>query len=141
MPDAEKLTDVRAYEVTVQGYPPMLYSARSAAKARSRAWRDYQTVYDCSFKDFMKQSRVTRAVWADGQHKRVMILGKLATIIIHPHRRDQFMYDGSDVIMVAHHSDIKEMPNPPLENTGETGNAWGAAATTEPLSVAATPTL
>lgn len=33
------------------------------------------------------------------------------------------------------------MPNPPLENTGETGNAWAASAMTGPLPVADAPTI
>lgn len=104
------MSDVRAYEVTVQGFPPMLYSARTPSKARTRAWHDYQSAYDCRFGDFMKVCRVTRASWADSQHQRAMVHGKPATIIIHPHRRDMFMYDGSDVVMVAHHSEIQPIP-------------------------------
>lgn len=33
-----------------------------------------------------------------------------------------------------------EMLNPPMENSGETGNAWAVPAMTGPLPVAGTPT-
>lgn len=99
--------DVRAYEITVRGFPPVLYSARSPAKARSRCWRDYQ-VYDdrCGFAEFLKLSSIRRAPEADCRHTRILVCGKPATQIIHPHRRDLFMYDGSDHVMSAHPSEV-----------------------------------
>ena len=101
---------VRAYQVTVEGFPPMLYSGRTPAAARTRAWHDFTAAYECNFGQFLKLSRVSRAAWADGQHRRVIVLGKPATIIIHPYRRDLFMYDDSNVVMCAHHSEIQPMP-------------------------------
>lgn len=100
------MNEVRAYQVTVEGFPPMSYSARSPGKARARAWQDYQAAYECDFKQFMRISRVTRAPWEDGRHTRVLVNGKPATLVIHPYRRDLFIYDGSDHVMCAHHSEI-----------------------------------
>lgn len=100
------MSDVRAYEVTVRGFPPVLYSARSPGKARSRSWQDFQAAYECEFKEFLRISTVRRAPWADVQHERILVSGKPATLVIHPHRRDLFMYDGSDHVMCAHHSEI-----------------------------------
>lgn len=101
---------IRAYEVIVQGFPPMLYSARTPAKARSRCWRDYQAASDCTFAQFLKISRIQRAPWADERHERVLVNGKPATLVIHSHRRDLFIYDDGDDVMCAHHSEIVRVP-------------------------------
>lgn len=104
------MSEVRAYEISVGNFPPQLYSARSPAKARTRAWSDYQAAYECTFKEFLRLSVIRRAPWADDRHRRVLVLGKPATIIIHPYRQDMFMYDDSDLVMVAHHSEIVPLP-------------------------------
>lgn len=49
---------MRIYEVTVSGFPPAMYSAATAAQARTKAWRDFSDAYDCTFKNFLKMSRV-----------------------------------------------------------------------------------
>lgn len=56
------------YEVSVQGFPPVTYSALSPAKARTEAWRSFTSAYDCTFKDFLRISRVRTcaAPHADG---------------------------------------------------------------------------
>ncbi len=55
---------IRMYEVTVDGFPPVTYSAMSPAKARAEAWRNFSSAYDCTrrltFKDFLKISKVRR---------------------------------------------------------------------------------
>lgn len=106
------MAELRAYQVAVTGFPPAIYSARTPAKARTRAWHDYQAAYECTFKEFMRLARVTRAAWEDGRHTHVLVSGKPATLVIHPYRRDLFMYDGSDNVMCAHHSEIEPMPIP-----------------------------
>lgn len=49
---------MRTYSVTVEGFPSVVYSARSPAKARSKAWQHYSSAFDCSFKNFLRISRV-----------------------------------------------------------------------------------
>ena len=49
---------MRTYEVTVDGFPPVIYSAASSGKARTRAWHDFNNAFDCTFKNFLRISRV-----------------------------------------------------------------------------------
>lgn len=49
---------MRCYAVTVDNFPPVVYSAETAAKARAEAWRDFTSAYECKFKDFLRISRV-----------------------------------------------------------------------------------
>lgn len=101
---------LKAFEVTVQGFEPIIYSGRTAAKARRRAYRDYCSYDDrCTFAAFLKISTVRRAPHHDARHKRVLVCGKAATIIIHPNRTDLFVYDGSDDVMSAHPTEIEEL--------------------------------
>lgn len=53
---------MRTYSVSVLmpagGYADHTYSAKTPAKARAEAWRDYTSAWDCTFKEFLKISRV-----------------------------------------------------------------------------------
>lgn len=52
---------MRTYEVTVtmgSGLHASVYSAKSAAAARAEAWRNFTSAFDCTFKDFLRISRV-----------------------------------------------------------------------------------
>lgn len=103
---------VRCYEITVRGFPPMLYSARSPAKARTRCWHDYLS-YDgsVSFGDFLRLSTVRSAEPPPGAHERILVCGKPATRIIErPGGGNLFMYDGSDTVMRAHDMEIAPHP-------------------------------
>lgn len=52
---------MRTYEVTVTmqgGQHAATYSAKSPAAARADAWRNFTSAFDCTFKDFLRISRV-----------------------------------------------------------------------------------
>lgn len=51
---------LKTYEVTIDGFPPVVFSATSPGKARADAWRSYTNAYECSFRDFLKISRIAR---------------------------------------------------------------------------------
>lgn len=51
---------MRTYSVTVEGFPPVTYSATSPAKARTAAWQNFNSAFDCKFKDFLRISKVRR---------------------------------------------------------------------------------
>lgn len=99
---------IRTYEVIVEGFPPYLYSARSPAKARVRAWRDYCSAYDASFKKFLTISRVHRVDDPPGVGKRIMVGGEPATTV-YSYRvggHVYYMRDNSDVIVCSHPLDV-----------------------------------
>lgn len=72
---------IRTYEVIVDGFPPYLYSARSPAKARARAWRDYCAASDITFQKFLTISRINRVDDPPGVGRRVLVGGSPATTV------------------------------------------------------------
>lgn len=49
---------LKTYAVSVDGFPPAVYSAKSPAAARAEAWRNYSECRDCTFREFLRISRV-----------------------------------------------------------------------------------
>lgn len=95
------------YEITVDGYSPMLYSARSPAKARWRCYQDYLAVYDCSFSRFLARLSIRRVGNPPRIGERILVCGKPATRVIgRTPNGNYYMYDDSDVIYTAHDSEI-----------------------------------
>lgn len=101
---------IRTYAVKVEGFPPVLYSARSQGKARSRAWRDYRAAYDrTSFAEFIKISRVSRAPDPPGCGERIIVSGQTVTRVYDPRNSSNgvfYMKDDSDVVLCSHPSDV-----------------------------------
>lgn len=102
---------IRTYEVTLRGWPPHPYSARSPAKARVQCWRAYSAYDDrCDFKSFLKLVQSVRVV-ADppGIGERILVCGRPATRVlggIKSGRANYFMWDDGDEILTAHPSEI-----------------------------------
>lgn len=95
----------------MDGYTPMLYSARTPAKARARCYRDYCAAYDsATFHDFLVKSSVRRVDDPPGAHKRILVCGKPATRVIGRGTGIYFMWDGSDEILTCHPMELQEMP-------------------------------
>lgn len=102
---------IRTYEVTVRGFPPALYSARSPAKARTNCWRDYCSAYDATFRHFLTISSVRRVDDPPGVGRRILVGGELATVV-YTHRVGGYVYymrDDSDVIICSHPLDVQEL--------------------------------
>lgn len=101
---------VRTYEVTVTGFPGVLYSARSPGKARARAWREYITLSEMTtFKAFLSISIVRRVPDPPGCGERIVVNGRTVTKVYSPvgHRRGvHFMPDDSDAVLAAHPADV-----------------------------------
>lgn len=97
---------VRTYEITVRGFPPVLYSGRSPGKARARCWRDYGTVSDASFADFLKISSIRRVPNPPGIGDRIIVAGIPAVRVIGHGQYVHFMRDDSDVILCSHPADV-----------------------------------
>jgi hypothetical protein len=103
------MNPIRTYEVRVDGFPPGLYSARSPAKARVRAWREYTAAYDATFKRFMQISRVRLAADPPGIGRRVLVSGRPATVVIGHGHYVNFMRDDDDVVLCSHPADVTEI--------------------------------
>ena len=106
------MNPVRTYEVTVRGFPPMLYSARTPSKARAACWRDYSVMDDriTTFRDFLAMSSIKRAPDPPGIGERILVAGEPAVRVIGHGQYTHFMRDGSDTILLAHPSEVSAIP-------------------------------
>lgn len=112
---------IRTYEVTVRGFPPALYSARSPAKARARCYREYCAIFDgVSFRKFLDMSSV-RLV-SDPPHigERIIVAGLPATRVIGHGQYIHYMRDDSDTVLCAHPLDVQTVPCPSLATLAKT---------------------
>ena len=101
---------IRTYAIEVSGYSPALYSARSPAKARWRAFQDYGVVSTCTFAEFLARSTIRRADNPKGVGDRILVCGKPATRVIgRSPVGNYYMYDDSDVIYTAHETEIEPL--------------------------------
>lgn len=101
---------IRTYAVKVEGFSPVLYSARSPAKARWRAYQDYGIVSTCSFREFLGRSTIRLSDNPPRVGDRILVCGKPATWVIgRSPIGNYYMYDDSDVIYTAHDTEIKPM--------------------------------
>jgi hypothetical protein len=102
---------IKTYAITVQGFPPALYSARSPSSARARCWRDYASTSDVPFRDFLKMSKIHRAENPPGIGERILVGGLPATRVIGFGQYVHYMRDDGDVIARAHPADVKPFPD------------------------------
>lgn len=102
---------LKAYSVSVSGFPDAPYYAASPAKARAAAWRDYSHAYDhCSFKDFMKQSSVRRAQSTPPRFgDKIEVAGAEAYWVKSDGHYVWFVRPGQSQILLSHPNDVKEL--------------------------------
>lgn len=101
---------IQTYAVKVEGFPAILYSARSPGKARSRCFDDWRSGCggdQATFSGFLRISTVRRAENPPGIGERILVCGKPATRVIGRGSSIAFMYDDGDEIMVAHPSEVE----------------------------------
>lgn len=111
MGEAKPMRPIRTYAVSVQGFPPALYSARSPGKALARAYRDYAGMAeDITFGNFMRKTRVRREADPPGVGERIMVAGRPATRVIGQGQYVAFMRDDSDTVLCSHPLDVSPMP-------------------------------
>lgn len=99
---------IRTYKVSVRGFTPALYSARSPGKARARSWREYASSFDASFADFLKISSIERVENPPGIGDRILVGGEMATRVIGFGQYIHFMRDDSDDVLCSHPADVTE---------------------------------
>ncbi len=104
------MKSIGVYSVRVEGYGSAQYAARSPAKARARAWRDFcEIIGAIPFADFLRRSLVRRVPNPPGHGDRIMVLGSPATRVFsegHDHYVS-FMRDDGDVVLFAHPADVE----------------------------------
>lgn len=98
---------VQTYSVTIDGYGPIRYVARSAGKARWRAYRDSCLMYDCTFRRFLE---ITTCHAVGNEHPvgtRILVEGVPA---LHCGFRGQYvlaMREEDDAPTNWHRSDVR----------------------------------
>lgn len=107
---ASRKPQIRTFRVNVDGYTSVLYSARSASKARAQAWRDFSDIYPVSFRDFLVRSSILRVADPPGVHRRVMVAGEPATTVIGQGHHVRYILDDSDTVLLAHPSEVSYLP-------------------------------
>jgi len=111
-PSVEPLKPIRTYAARVEGFPEILYSARSPGKARALCFRDWCSGCGgdrANFSGFLRFSTVRRCEAPKGVGERILVCGKPATRVIRGSARmsrNLFMYDDGDAIMICHDSEI-----------------------------------
>lgn len=100
---------LKAYKVTVEGFPPVQYYAKSHGKARAKAWRDFQSVcQDCTFKDFMSLASVSRSTFTPNNFgSEIKVGGNRAFYVKHAGGNSiAFVLPDSDNILLSHEIDV-----------------------------------
>ena len=105
------LGPIRTYQVSIDGYSPALYCARSRGKATARAFNDFRTMWEVTFGEFLHRARVTRVPDPLGVGDRIMVAGLPATRVYHPCAGHYvwFMRDDSDVVLCSHPLDVSAL--------------------------------
>ena len=100
---------VRAYDVIVQGFPPVQFLASSPARARARAWQSYCSYDAVSFRDFLRLSTIQRGVSPAGFGKRILIADQVAYRVGPTGHYVPFVRDDSDTVLFSHPLDVVEI--------------------------------
>lgn len=103
--------EIKAFSVTVEGFSPVTYCARSPAKARARCWRAFTASHTCTFRRFLEISTISRIENQPGVGDRVLIAGLPATRVIDGGGQYvAYMRDDKDEIFYSHPLDVTALP-------------------------------
>lgn len=98
---------LNVYEVKVIGFPPSLYDARTAGRARAEAWRRYSEARGTTFREFMSLCRVRRVDPPEGFGQPILVSGRPAYRCLGTYGQYvRFARDDSDVVMLSHPMDV-----------------------------------
>lgn len=105
-------TEVKTFEISVDGFAGVPYCARSLGQARAAAWRDYLSYRTVTFAQFMKISKGKRIENAPGVGDRIRVSGEMVSCVAHPNSGSNvaFMRDGEDRICFSHPLDVEYGP-------------------------------
>lgn len=100
---------IKQYTVLVNGYPDVQFLAASPGKARAVAWRSYQSSHsNCTFKQFLKISRVRRAGMPKGW-RRILVNGKAAWFLGKRGNGVTFCRDDSETVLYVHEMEVTDL--------------------------------
>ena len=97
---------VKRYAVRVRGWSAIIYETRTPAQARARCWRDYQILGECSFRDFLKLSTISRAADLTGFGRSILVGGQPAHWVGFDGQYVLFVRPGDDVVLLSHPLDV-----------------------------------
>lgn len=105
-------TEVKTFEITVDGFAGTPYCARTFGQARAAAWREYCNYRHVTFAQFLKISTGRRVDNAPTVGDRIRVSGEMVTRVV---ARNQgpyvaFMRDGEDRICLSHPNDVEFGP-------------------------------
>lgn len=103
---------VRSWEIKVEGFPCHTVSARTAGKARSNCWREYQAYDpDCTFGKFLAMSAIRSVHNPPGVGDRILVGGVSATRGGMHGKYVRFMRDDGDEWLNSHPADVEAINN------------------------------
>lgn len=100
---------LKGYHVEVRGYPVAFYAAASRPKAIAKAWRDYSSMRDIAFRDFLKIARANRAPEPAGFGDPILVGGAAAFRVTGQpgvNNYVQFVRPGCDQVLYSHPADV-----------------------------------
>lgn len=104
---------LRRYAVSVRGFSPVVFDAKSHGQARAAAYRSFCSYSDAtSFKEFLQLvSSVTRVREVPEKYgQRIRVMGQPAHYVSHDGQYVQFVRPNDTTILNSHPLDV-EYPN------------------------------
>lgn len=100
---------IKRYLVEVEGCPAYPYDEASPGKARAASWRLYSEYRDCTFKEFLKISRVFKGEAPEGYGRPILVSGRPGYWVGHDGQYVRFTFPYSDVVLLSHPLDVCEV--------------------------------
>lgn len=101
---------LKPFEVSVAGFPPATYSAKTRGKALAAAWGDYRSCSDTSFGDFLRIAIARRTECPNPRYGEEIIVGGRPAFYVGENRQYvQFVLPDSEVILNSHPLDVQPL--------------------------------
>lgn len=99
---------MKRYNVSVTGFPALLYDAHSPGSARVKAWHSYCSYRHVTFKEFMKISVVRRGQDPEGYGRSILVSGQQAYFLKGDAGSVKFVRPNETQELYSHPFDVKE---------------------------------
>lgn len=99
---------VRAFAVSVEGFPPGTYVAASRGRALARCHDDYRAFNPITFGDFLKIARAHRVAADEGFGAKIRVCGEPAYRVGARGQYVQFVRPGETVLLNSHPADVQD---------------------------------
>ena len=97
---------IRPFTVSVEGHPPALVFAPTRGQAMAKAWSDYRSVHDVSYKAFMAMAHVVKAPAPPRFGERITVSGSPAFLVADGQHAVRYAYPGDLTIGSTHPLDV-----------------------------------